>query len=238
MLTTFDLDEYVYDALRAGASGFLLKDVPAEQLVDGDPRGGPGRRAAGAVGHPAADQRVLALGAGPRARQGARQPRRPHAARARGLQLIARGLSNAEIAAELVVSETTVKTHVARVLMKLGVRDRVQAVVLAYESGVVAPGEARTSRTPAVSAATDKMREAGLPEIAVETSPATSDGCARGRGMVPRRTSSRSRTCCRSTHCPQATSALARRGPQAERRPRHEHGHDEGQVAARGQGRA
>jgi DNA-binding NarL/FixJ family response regulator len=81
MLTTFDLNEYVYEALRAGASGFLLKDVPPEHL------------------------------------------------------------SNAEIAAELIVSETTVKTHVARLLMKLGLRDRVQAVVLAYESGIAVPGK-------------------------------------------------------------------------------------------------
>jgi DNA-binding NarL/FixJ family response regulator len=137
MLTTFDLDEYVYDALQAGASGFLLKDVPAEQLVDG-------------IRVVAAGDALLAPSVTKRliqefSRGGAHQkpPAELEELTPRELEvfkLIARGMSNAEIAAELVVSETTVKTHVARVLMKLGVRDRVQAVVLAYESGVVAPG--------------------------------------------------------------------------------------------------
>ena len=138
MLTTFDLDEYVYDALRAGASGFLLKDVPAEQLVDG-------------IRVVAQDEALLAPSVTKRLIQefsrGAVAQRRAPAElqeltprELEVFKLIARGMSNAEIAAELVVSETTVKTHVARVLMKLGVRDRVQAVVLAYESGVVAPG--------------------------------------------------------------------------------------------------
>ena len=137
ILTTFDLDEYVYEALRAGASGFLLKDAPAEQLD----RRHPGRRrrrgAARALDHAPADRGVR-----PRRRPGraAAGPGRAHAARARRLQLVARGLSNAEIASELIVSETTVKTHVARMLMKLGLRDRVQAVVLAYEAGIVTPG--------------------------------------------------------------------------------------------------
>jgi DNA-binding NarL/FixJ family response regulator len=138
MLTTFDLDEYVYDALRAGASGFLLKDVPAEQLVAGIRLVAEGE----ALLAPSVTRRLIQEFS-----RGA--PRREEAPVAleeltpRELEvfgLIARGLSNAEIAAELVVSETTVKTHVARVLMKLGVRDRVQAVVLAYESGVVSPG--------------------------------------------------------------------------------------------------
>jgi DNA-binding NarL/FixJ family response regulator len=139
MLTTFDLDEYVYDALRAGASGFLLKDVPAEQLVEGIRVVAQGD----ALLAPSVTKRLIhefALSA----------PSRREAPPAlddltpRELEvftLIARGMSNAEIADDLVVSETTVKTHVARVLMKLGVRDRVQAVVLAYESGVVLPGE-------------------------------------------------------------------------------------------------
>jgi DNA-binding NarL/FixJ family response regulator len=138
MLTTFDLDEYVYDALRAGASGFLLKDVPAEQLVDGIRVVAKGE----ALLAPSVTRRLIHEFS----RSGAARQRAPaelEELTPRELEvfkLIARGMSNAEIAAELVVSETTVKTHVARVLMKLGVRDRVQAVVLAYESGVVAPG--------------------------------------------------------------------------------------------------
>jgi DNA-binding NarL/FixJ family response regulator len=138
MLTTFDLDEYVYDALQAGASGFLLKDVPAEQLVDGIRVVAAGE----ALLAPSVTKRLIqefSRGGGghhkPPAELEELTPRELEV-----FKLIARGMSNAEIAEELVVSETTVKTHVARVLMKLGVRDRVQAVVLAYESGVVAPG--------------------------------------------------------------------------------------------------
>ena len=138
MLTTFDLDEYVYDALRAGASGFLLKDVPAEQLVEGIRVIAHGE----ALLAPSVTKRLIhEFSRGAVAQQ--RAPAELEELTPRELevfQLIARGMSNAEIAADLVVSETTVKTHVARVLMKLGVRDRVQAVVLAYESGVVAPG--------------------------------------------------------------------------------------------------
>jgi DNA-binding NarL/FixJ family response regulator len=142
MLTTFDLDEYVYDALRAGASGFLLKDVPAEQLVDGIRVVAHGD----ALLAPSVTKRLIQeFSRGAVVQQSA--PPELEELTPRELEvfkLIARGLSNAEIAAELVVSETTVKTHVARVLMKLGVRDRVQAVVLAYESGVVAPGATPT----------------------------------------------------------------------------------------------
>ena len=142
MLTTFDLDEYVYDALRAGASGFLLKDVPAEQLVDGIRVVAHGD----ALLAPSVTKRLIhEFSRGAVVQQSA--PPELDELTPRELEvfkLIARGLSNAEIAAELVVSETTVKTHVARVLMKLGVRDRVQAVVLAYESGVVAPGATRS----------------------------------------------------------------------------------------------
>ena len=138
MLTTFDLDEYVYDALRAGASGFLLKDVPADQLVDGIRVVAQGD----ALLAPSVTKRLIhEFSRGAVAKQSA--PAELDDLTPRELEvfkLMARGLSNAEIAAELVVSETTVKTHVARVLMKLGIRDRVQAVVLAYESGVVAPG--------------------------------------------------------------------------------------------------
>jgi DNA-binding NarL/FixJ family response regulator len=141
MLTTFDLNEYVYEALRAGASGFLLKDTPAEQLADGVRIVARGD----ALLAPSVTRRLLDEFARPRAETAAARQPPPglDELTARELEvfrLIARGKSNAEIAAELIVSETTVKTHVARVLMKLGVRDRVQAVVLAYESGVVAPG--------------------------------------------------------------------------------------------------
>jgi DNA-binding NarL/FixJ family response regulator len=138
MLTTCDLDVYVYDALRAGASGFLLKDVPAEQLVDGIRVVSEGE----ALLAPSVTKRLIQefsrSAAAQRSAPASLEELTPRELEV--FKLIARGMSNAEIAAELVVSETTVKTHVARVLMKLGVRDRVQAVVLAYESGVVAPG--------------------------------------------------------------------------------------------------
>jgi DNA-binding NarL/FixJ family response regulator len=139
MLTTFDMDEYVYDALRAGASGFLLKDVPPEQLVAGIRAVASGD----ALLAPSVTRRVI--------EEFVRRP--PDSVRtappelaeltARELEvlkLVARGLANAEIAKELFISETTVKTHVAHVLMKLKLRDRVQAVVFAYESGLVLPG--------------------------------------------------------------------------------------------------
>ena len=137
MLTTFDLDEYVFDALQAGASGFLLKDVPPEQLVAGVRVVNEGD----ALLAPLVTRRLI--------ESFVRDHREPHAlpglqdltAREREIfELLARGLSNAEIAERLVVSGTTVKTHVARVLSKLGARDRIQAVVLAYEAGVVLPG--------------------------------------------------------------------------------------------------
>ena len=140
MLTTFDHDEYVYEALRAGASGFLLKDTPPEQLVAAIEVVSQGE----ALLSPTITRRVISefvKGTGPKPQ--AQFPRlQDLTAREREvLTLIARGLSNAEIAKTLFVSETTVKTHVARILMKLGLRDRVQAVVLAYESGIVQPGE-------------------------------------------------------------------------------------------------
>ncbi len=135
VLTTFDLDEIVYDALRAGASGFLLKDAPEERLLTAIRVVAEG----GSLFAPAVTRRLIEEFA-----------RRPRTTGPSGLQelteresevlrLVARGLSNAEIAIELFVSENTVKTHVARVLMKLGLRDRVQAVVLAYETGLVQP---------------------------------------------------------------------------------------------------
>jgi DNA-binding NarL/FixJ family response regulator len=132
VLTTFDLDDYVYDALHAGASGFLLKDSPAARIVE-------------AVSVVAAGDALLAPSVTRRliADLAARRPRRPSAAAAEltprerdVLVLVARGLSNAEIAAELVLAEQTVKSHVSRILMKLGLRDRTQAVVYAYETGL------------------------------------------------------------------------------------------------------
>jgi DNA-binding NarL/FixJ family response regulator/class 3 adenylate cyclase len=139
MLTTFDMDEYVYEALRAGASGFLLKDVPPEQLVAGIRAVASGD----ALLAPSVTRRVIEEFVS-RPPESVRTPppelAELTAREAEILRLLARGLSNAEIAKELVVSETTVKTHVAHVLMKLGLRDRVQAVVFAYESGVVQPG--------------------------------------------------------------------------------------------------
>jgi DNA-binding NarL/FixJ family response regulator len=140
ILTTFDLDEYVYEALRAGASGFLLKDVTAEALFHavrviaaGDALLAPGitRRLISEFAGRADDKSP----ASPEPRLDELTPRETQV-----LELIAEGLSNLEIAERLVVTEETVKTHVSRVLGKLGLRDRTQAVVLAYESGLVVPG--------------------------------------------------------------------------------------------------
>ncbi|MEU9193868.1 response regulator transcription factor [Streptomyces hundungensis] len=140
MLTTFDVDDYVYEALRAGASGFLLKDAPPADLI-----GAVRVVAAGeALLAPSVTRRLIAEFAAQRA-----APRAGVAAlRLNGLtpregevlELIARGLSNQEIAGRLVLAEQTVKTHVGRVLAKLGLRDRAQLVVFAYEAGVVRPG--------------------------------------------------------------------------------------------------
>jgi DNA-binding NarL/FixJ family response regulator len=140
MLTTFNMDEYVYEALRAGASGFLVKDVLPEQLVAGIRSVALGD----SLLAPSVTRRLI--------KEFVRRP--PDAVRTPPLEVsrlterevevlrrMARGRSNAEIAAEFVVSETTVKTHVAHILAKLGVRDRVQAVVFAYESGLVKPGD-------------------------------------------------------------------------------------------------
>ena len=139
VLTTFDLDEYVYEALHAGAAGFMLKDAPPRQLAEAVRTVAAGD----ALLAPAVTQRLIE-----------RHVRRPPSDAVRRerfaelterelevLQLLTRGLSNLEIGEQLFLSEATVKTHVTRVLGKLGVRDRVQAVVLAYESGLVVPGE-------------------------------------------------------------------------------------------------
>jgi len=137
ILTTFDLDEYVYDALCAGASGFLLKDVTAERLFDAVRVISAGE----ALLAPTVTRRLIGEFARQRPHSGAGSaalaaltPRETQV-----LRLVAEGLSNSEIAARLVVTEETVKTHVSRVLSKLGLRDRTQAVVTAYESGLVVP---------------------------------------------------------------------------------------------------
>jgi DNA-binding NarL/FixJ family response regulator len=141
ILTTFDLDEYVYDALRAGASGFLLKDVPAHQLVAGIRTVGEGD----ALLAPTITRRLIEEFAAARTPVDSAPgldeltPRELEVFR-----LLATGKTNREIAAELIIGETTIKTHVTRILMKLGVRDRVQAVVLAYETGLVSPGHRTT----------------------------------------------------------------------------------------------
>jgi DNA-binding NarL/FixJ family response regulator len=139
ILTTFDLDEYVVGALRAGASGFLAKDVPAEDLVTAIRTVAAGD----AVVAPRILRRLLDRFAESLPDPAAAPPRALNALTEREREVlvhVARGLSNAEIAKTLSVSETTIKTHVGHVLTKLGLRDRVQAVVVAYESGLVRPG--------------------------------------------------------------------------------------------------
>lgn len=147
VLTTFDLDEHVYAAMRAGASGFLLKDTPAKELVAAVRVIAQGN----ALLAPSVTKRLIEEFA---KRPEAHEPNvalppdlteREHEA----LRLLARGMSNREIAAEMYIGEATAKTHVSRLLTKLGVRDRVQAVVLAYESGTVTPG----STAPEIDAA-------------------------------------------------------------------------------------
>lgn len=140
MLTTFDLDDYVYAALRAGVSGFMLKDAPAEQLVE-------------AIRVIAAGEALLAPSVTRRLIEDInKRPSRDAVTAVPGLdqlteredevlRLVAKGLSNAEVADQLYLGEATIKTHVGRILMKLNLRDRVQAVVLAYESGLITPGE-------------------------------------------------------------------------------------------------
>ena len=145
ILTTFDLDEFVFDALRAGASGFLLKDVTAERLFDAVRVVAAGE----ALLAPAVTRRLISeftrlrpvpetRDAAPAAALGTLTPRETEV-----LRLVAEGLSNPEVARRLVVTEETVKTHVSRILAKLGLRDRTQAVVAAYETGLVVPGRER-----------------------------------------------------------------------------------------------
>jgi RNA polymerase sigma factor (sigma-70 family) len=134
ILTTFDLDEYVFDALRAGASGFLLKDVTAERLFEAVRVVAAGE----ALLAPAVTRRLISEFARLQPVATALTALTPRETEV--LRLVAEGLSNTEIAARLVVTEETVKTHVSRILAKLGLRDRTQAVVVAYESGLVVPG--------------------------------------------------------------------------------------------------
>ena len=138
ILTTFDLDEYVYEALRAGASGFLLKDAPAQELVHAVHVVASGD----ALLAPSITKRLIAEFAA-RREQPPGKPKKLDELTARELDvlgLIARGMSNAEISETLCIAEQTTKTHVGRILMKLHLRDRAQAVVLAYESGLIWPG--------------------------------------------------------------------------------------------------
>jgi len=138
MLTTFDLDEYIYEALRIGASGFLLKDTPADRLLDAVRVAAAGD----ALLAPSVTRRLIAQFARAARPASDAVPIRLGELTARELEvlrLVARGFSNGEVAAELVLGENTIKTHVAHLLAKLGLRDRVQAVVLAYETGLVAP---------------------------------------------------------------------------------------------------
>ena len=139
MLTTFDLDDYVYEALRAGASGFLLKDAPRHDLIAAVRAAAAGN----ALLAPSVTRRLIESFAR-RPPEAAPSPARLASLTVRErdiLLLLARGHTNAEIAAGLVVSEATVKTHIGHLLAKLGLRDRVQAVIVAYETGVVVPGE-------------------------------------------------------------------------------------------------
>jgi DNA-binding NarL/FixJ family response regulator len=139
IVTTFDIDEYVFSALRAGAAGFLLKNAPPEQLVDAITVLAQGD----SLLSPSITRRLIEdyASRGPSVAEETAKLDELTPREHEVLRLVAKGLSNAEIAEELVVSQGTAKTHVASILMKLGLRDRVQAVVLAYELGVVRPGD-------------------------------------------------------------------------------------------------
>jgi DNA-binding NarL/FixJ family response regulator len=150
MLTTFDLDEYVYAALAAGASGFLLKDTAAERLFDAIRVVAAGE----ALLAPSVTRRLIAEFAKQHRTTHDRTIQRSSALdgltrrETEVLRLVAEGLSNAQIAARLTVGDETVKTHVSRILAKLNLRDRTQAVIAAYESGLITPGSRRTAGTP------------------------------------------------------------------------------------------
>ncbi len=138
MLTTFDLDDYVYEASKAGASGFLVKDAPREKIIEGIRAVAAGE----ALASPSVTRRLIERfvdAPGPTFKP-APQLEELTAREREVLELIARGLSNTELAQRLYLSEKTVKTHVSRILMKLGIRDRVQAVIVAYEAGIVVAG--------------------------------------------------------------------------------------------------
>jgi len=139
VLTTFDLDEYVFDAIRAGASGFLLKDTPPEQLLHALQVVSAGD----ALLAPSVTRRLIEEFAGQPVPRNDRRVGKLTSRERDVLTLVAEGLSNAEVAARLFLGESTVKTHLSGVLTKLGLRDRVQAVVLAYETGLVQPGGAK-----------------------------------------------------------------------------------------------
>lgn len=136
VLTTFDLDEYVFEALRAGAAGFLLKDAPREQLLSAIRQAVAGE----ALLAPSITRRLIERFARPDAQDAATAFEALSDREREVLRLVARGWSNSEIARELYLGDATVKTHIARMLAKLGARDRIQAIVMAYESGFIRPG--------------------------------------------------------------------------------------------------
>ena len=218
MLTTFDLNEYVYEALRAGASGFLLKDVPPEQLAAGIRVVAQGE----ALLAPSITKRLIQefAAAAPAA---AKPPKGLDELTARELEvfkLIARGLSNAEIAAELIVSETTVKTHVARVLMKLGLRDRVQAVVLAYESGISVPGRAVRVKLVTWNVNSLERADAARARAARASTRPTSRCCRRRRPSRTRSRPAELRAAGYDVRAPLGGALGGRRGAGARRRSR------------------
>ncbi len=137
MLTTFDLDEYVYEAFKAGASGFLVKDAPRETIIDGIRAVAAGE----ALASPSVTRRLIEryIDAPQPVTKPPPQLEQLTSREREVLELIARGLSNTELAQRLYLSEKTIKTHVGRILMKLGIRDRVQAVIVAYEAGIIIP---------------------------------------------------------------------------------------------------
>ena len=158
ILTTFDLDEYVIAGLRAGASGFLLKDAPPADLLSAIRVVASGE----AVAAPSVTRRLIAhfLGSAPTPRAHDRRLAALTAREREVLTLVARGLSNVEIAAALVLAESTVKTHLGHILTKLGLRDRVQAVILGYECGLVGTDEAAGTLSPALTSVDARARRA------------------------------------------------------------------------------